>query len=184
MGNYSNETNYPPPPIVDSFDDCLPPKIDENECNIADIPPPPALEALDIETKTVSNGKTENENVEIGEIDIGQVMDTNGVETNRILSPVSKGNTAEIVETLNGNKKESNGQNVEQKRPTFVDLLRNENMNESEVEAKDGTDVGNDIGECINEETEDDDEDELILKLPSASPAPVHMNGNGNTNKN
>merc|ERR1712129_363235 len=112
--NYSNETNYPPPPIVDSFDDCLPPKIDENEGNIANIPPPPALEALDIETKTVSNGKTENENVEIEEIEIGQVMDTNGVETNRILSPVSKGNTAEIVETLNENEKESNGQNVEQ----------------------------------------------------------------------
>merc|ERR1712129_77845 len=87
----------------------------------------------------------------------------------------------EIVETLNGNKKESNGQNVEQKKLTFVDLLRNEEkMNESEV---DGTDVGNDIGECINEETEDDDEDELILKLPSASPAPVHVNGNGNANK-
>merc|ERR1712039_380048 len=152
---------------------------------------------MGIETKTVSNGKTENENVEFEEIEIGRVMDTNVVETNRILSPVSKGNTAEIVDTLNGNEKESNGQNVEQngieiietekslKKPTFVDLLRNEEkMNESEVEAKDGTDVGNDIGECINEETEDDDEDELILKLPSASPAPAHMNGIGNTNKN
>merc|ERR1711884_776459 len=102
---------------------------------------------------------------------------------------------AENVEHLSGNKNgngysNANGveddenkkteENIEQKKQTFVDELRNEPMPECDSETKGGDDHVGDNDECINEETED--EDDLILKLPSASPAPT-MNENENVNK-
>ena len=156
------ESNYPPPPITNELNECLPPTIDDNGGCIADIPPPPALEALEpLEPAIANENENDHENVEIAQIEIGEVKEETNEENHGLLVEV-KDNAAEHVlelsKTDNGNTNDGQTGNEE------VDLSKN-------VEKTTDAAIVDDE-ECINEETEDEDDGDLLLKLPSTSPAP------------
>merc|ERR1712048_1044437 len=88
------EDDFPPPPQIHD-EDCLPPTIDDNDGNI---PPPPALEALPALDGMEQNGNplnAQNGNVQIEEVEIGNVDDNNSndVQWKLTMQVVSTENT-------------------------------------------------------------------------------------------
>lgn len=155
MHSVNNNDNYPPPPMAEANEDCLPPEICHD-----DIPPPPALEALDDVPPRIEDKKEEI--VVIEHIEIGEVKDVNEGKKN--------GNNVENdIDGMNV----TNGGESKENAADIVTNLNETTLNEVVVVVEESGQQIDDNVECINEETEDEDEDlGMDLKLPSTSPAP------------